>query len=410
MFLLSGLLSKFIRNGTLRIYDASGKLHAFGGAGPGPSVTLRINRPGLETSLFLNPELRAAEAYMDGDLTFEDGSGVYDLMLLFSVNRGGLKSHGSQKLLRRTWRALRRWQQHNPVGTAAKNARHHYDVSTDLYWLFLDDNMQYSCAYFRDPERDTLEQAQHYKLVHIAAKLALKPGMTVAEIGSGWGGLAIHLAKHHGARVVAINVSPEQIKVARERAAAAGVSDLVEFREIDYRNVEGQFDRVVSIGMMEHVGVAHFDEYFGKVRNLLKDDGYALIHYIGRMSPPGTTGPFIRKYIFPGGYSPALSEVSASVERSGLWNNDVEFLRLHYYYTIKHWRQRFAANRDKAVQIYDERFARMWEFYLAAVELEFLHGSHMVMQLLLSKTRDAVPITRDFMFDGERQALQQTAR
>ncbi len=406
MFLLSGLLGKFIRNGTLRIYDASGTLHVFGGVAPGPAVTVRINKRGLETSLFLNPELRAAEAYMDGGLTFEDGSGVYDLLLLFSVNRSGLKSHGSQKLLRRIWRAVRRWQQHNPVGTAAKNARHHYDVSTDLYRLFLDDKMQYSCAYFRDPEHDTLEQAQDYKLAHIAAKLALKPGMTVAEIGSGWGGLAIHLAKNHGARVTAINVSPEQIKVARANAAAAGVSDLVEFREIDYRNVEGQFDRVVSIGMMEHVGVAHFDEYFDKVRGLLKDDGYALIHYIGRMSPPGTTGPFIRKYIFPGGYSPALSEVSASVERSGLWNADTEFLRLHYYYTIKHWRQRFAANRDKAVAIYDERFARMWEFYLAAVELEFLHGSHMVMQLLLSKTRDAVPIIRDFIVDNERQALR----
>jgi cyclopropane-fatty-acyl-phospholipid synthase len=409
VFLLSGLLGKFIKNGTLRFYDASGKLHVFGGVSLGPSVTARINRPGLETSLFLNPELRAAEAYMNGDLTFEDGSGVADLLMLFSVNRGGLKSHGSQKLLRKLWRALRRWHQANPVGTAAKNARHHYDVSTDLYRLFLDDNMQYSCAYFRDPERDTLEQAQHYKLVHIAAKLALKPGMRVIEIGSGWGGLAIHLAKHSGARVLAINVSPEQIKVAREHAAAAGVSDLVEFREVDYRNVEGQFDRVVSIGMMEHVGIAHFDEYFGKVRDLLTGDGYALIHYIGRMSPPGTTGPFIRKYIFPGGYSPALSEVSAAVERSGLWNADTEFLRLHYYYTIKHWRQRFAANRDKAVRIYDERFARMWEFYLAAVELEFLHGSHMVMQLLLSKSRDAVPIIRDFIVDGEREALQRGA-
>jgi cyclopropane-fatty-acyl-phospholipid synthase len=303
------------------------------------------------------------------------------------------------------WRALRRWHQANPVATAAQNARHHYDVSTDLYRLFLDDQMQYSCAYFRDPEHDTLEQAQQYKLIHIAAKLALKPGMRVIEIGSGWGGLAIHLAKHHGVHVVAINVSPEQIKVARENAAAAGVSNLVEFREIDYRNVEGQFDRVVSIGMMEHVGVAHFDEYFGKVRELLTDDGYALIHYIGRMSQPGTTGPFIRKYIFPGGYSPALSEVAASTERCGLWNADTEFLRLHYYYTIKHWRQRFAQNRDKAVAIYDERFARMWEFYLAAVELEFLHGSHMVMQLLLSKTRDAVPIRRDFIFDAERQAI-----
>jgi cyclopropane-fatty-acyl-phospholipid synthase len=401
---LSGLLRKFIRNGTLRLYDSAGTLHVFGGQAPGPDVTLRINRPGLETKLFLNPELQAGEAYMDGGLTLENGATIHDLLMLFSVNRAGLAGHGSQKLLRRIWRALRRWHQSNPVATAAKNARHHYDVSTDLYRLFLDDKMQYSCAYFRDPEHDTLEQAQNYKLIHATAKLNLKPGMSVIEIGSGWGGFAIHIAQQTGARVLAINVSPEQIKVARDSAAAAGVTDLVEFREIDYRNVEGQFDRVVSVGMMEHVGIGHLDEYFGKVRSLLKDDGYAFIHFIGRMSPPGTTGPFIRKYIFPGGYSPALSEVSAATERSGLWNADTEFLRLHYYYTIRHWRQRFAANRDKAVQITDERFCRMWEFYLSAVELEFLHGSHMVMQMLLSKTRDAVPIRRDFMFDAERNA------
>lgn len=402
MFLLSGLLDKFIKNGTLRLYDASGKLHVFGGKLPGPSVTARINRASLETTLFLNPELRAGEAYMNGDLTFEDGSTIADLLMVFSVNRSTLKSHGSQKLLRRIWRWLRRWHQANPVGQAAKNARHHYDVSTELYRLFLDDQMQYSCAYFRDPENDTLEQAQNYKLVHATAKLNLKPGLTVIEIGSGWGGFAIHIAKHTGAKVLAINVSPEQIRAAREHAQAAGVSDLVEFREIDYRNVEGKFDRVVSVGMMEHVGIGHFDEYFGKIRSLLKDDGFAFIHCIGRMSMPGTTGPFIRKYIFPGAYVPAISEVSAAIERNGLWNADTEFLRLHYYYTIKHWRQRFAQNRDKAVKIYDERFCRMWEFYLAAVELEFLHGSHMVFQLLLSITRDAVPIRRDYMIEAER--------
>jgi cyclopropane-fatty-acyl-phospholipid synthase len=402
--LLSGLLEKFIRNGTLRLYDSAGKLHVFGGKLPGPAVTMRINTPGLETKLFLNPELKAAEAYMDGGLTFEDGSAVYDLLLLFSVNRAGLASHGGQKLLRRAWRALRRWHQANPVGTAARQARHHYDLSTELYRLFLDDDMQYSCAYFRDPEHDTLEDAQRYKLIHATSKLQLKPGMSVVEIGSGWGGFAIHLAKATGARVTGINVSPEQIKISRERAQAAGVADRVEFRELDYRNVEGQFDRVVSVGMMEHVGSAHFDEYFGKIRALLKDDGYAFIHCIGRMSPPGTTGPFIRKYIFPGGYSPALSEVLAATERNMLWVSDIEVLRLHYYHTIRHWRQRFAQNRPRAAQIYDERFCRMWEFYLAAVELEFLHGSHMVFQMLAAKTRDAVPIRRDFMLDAERQA------
>jgi cyclopropane-fatty-acyl-phospholipid synthase len=402
--LLSGLLEKFVRHGTLRIYDACGQLHSFGGKLPGPSVTLRINRPGLEAKLFLNPELKAAEAYMDGDLTCEDGSAIYDLILLFSVNRAGLAAHGSQKLLRRVWRALRRWHQANPVGTAAKQARHHYDLSTELYRLFLDDDMQYSCAYFRDPAHDSLEDAQRYKLIHATAKLQLAPGMSVAEIGSGWGGFAIHLAQQTGARVTGINVSPEQIRIAKELAQAAGVAGLVEFRELDYRNVEGQFDRVVSVGMMEHVGIAHFDEYFAKIRSLLKDDGYAFIHCIGRNTPPSTTGPFIRKYIFPGGYSPAMSEVLAATERNGLWVSDIEVLRLHYYHTIRHWRERFARNRERAAKIYDGRFCRMWEFYLAAVELEFLHGSHMVFQMLVAKTRDAVPIRRDFMFDAERQA------
>jgi cyclopropane-fatty-acyl-phospholipid synthase len=400
--LLSNLLEKFVKNGTLHLYDASGQLHTFGGKLPGPVVTARINQRGLETKLFLNPELGAGEAYMDGALTFEEGSAIQDLLLLFSVNRSGLAAHGSQKILRKLWRGLRRWQQANPVGTAAKHARHHYDIATEVYRLFLDEDLQYSCAYFRDPARDTLEEAQRYKLIHATTKLQLEPGMTVVEIGSGWGGFAIHLAGRTGAHVMGINVSPEQIRVANERAKVAGVANLVEFRELDYRQVEGSFDRVVSVGMMEHVGISHFDEYFAKIRSLLKDDGFAFIHCIGRMSPPGTTGPFIRKYIFPGAYVPALSEVFAATERNGLWVADVEVLRLHYYYTIRHWRVRFAQNRERAAQIYDERFCRMWEYYLAAVELEFLHGSHMVFQLLVAKTREAVPIRRDFMFDAER--------
>jgi cyclopropane-fatty-acyl-phospholipid synthase len=229
--------------------------------------------------------------------------------------------------------------------------------------------------------------------------------MRVAEIGCGWGGFAIHLAKTAGVHVTAINVSPEQLRVCRDRAKEEGVEHLVDFREADYRNFTGRYDRVVSVGMMEHVGIGHFDEYFGKVRDLLKDDGYAFIHCIGRNTPPGTTGPFIRKYIFPGAYVPALSEVFAAVERCGLWTGDMEVLRLHYTHTIRHWRERFEKNRARAAEIYDERFCRMWEFYLAAVELEFLHGSHMVFQLLLARTRDAVPIRRDFMFDAERAAL-----
>lgn len=404
MRLLSGLLRKFIQTGTLRLVDADGREHLFGGRQPGPAVTVRLHDRALHTKLFLNPELHAGEAYMDGTLTCEAGSSIGDLLQLFSVNRGGLGAAGSQKVLRRLWRGLKRWQQANPMGVAAANARSHYDLSTDLYRLFLDEGLNYSCAFFYDPERETLEQAQTNKLVRATAKLGLKPGMTVAEIGSGWGSLAIHIAKSTGARVVAINVSPEQIRIARERAAEAGVADLVEFRELDYRALEGRFDRVVSVGMMEHVGIGHFDEYFAKIRDLLTDDGYAFVHCIGRMTPPGTTGPFIRKYIFPGGYVPALSEVFAATERMGLWVCDMEVMRLHYYYTLRHWRERFAANRAQAAALYDERFCRMWEFYLNAVELGFLHGSNMVFQLLLSNRRDAVPIVRDFMMEEAQRA------
>jgi cyclopropane-fatty-acyl-phospholipid synthase len=262
--------------------------------------------------------------------------------------------------------------------------------------------MSYSCAYFSHPE-ESLEAAQQNKLRHIAAKLKLSPGMSVVEIGSGWGGLAIYLAKACGVNVTAINVSPEQIASARQRAAAAGVADKVTFVEQDYRELTGTFDRVVSVGMMEHVGVPYFDAYFNKIQELLKPGGFAMVHAIGRMSPPGSTAPFIRKYIFPGGYVPALSEVFASTERTHLWVADCEVLRLHYYWTIKHWRQRFMARRAEVVTMMGERFARMWEFYLGAVELGFLTGSNMVYQLLLSQGRDDVPVIRDYIVDDERK-------
>jgi cyclopropane-fatty-acyl-phospholipid synthase len=400
MRLLSNLLRSFVRNGRMTLIDAGGTTHVFGGTAPGPSVAIRLHDPALATKLFFNPELHAGEAYMNGTLTFEPGSDVGDLMAVFAANRVALGAHASQRLLRSAWRGLKRWHQRNRVPEAASNARHHYDVSTDLYRLFLDGGLNYSCAVFADPEHDTLEQAQFRKLERITAKLALSPGMRVAEIGSGWGSLAIHIARSTGASVTAINVSPEQIGVARQRVADAGVADLVEFRELDYRNLEGQFDRVVSVGMMEHVGVGNFDTYFGKIKSLLTPDGFAMIHSIGRMAPPGSTGPFIRKYIFPGAYVPSLSEVFASTERSGLWVADMEVLRLHYYHTLRHWRQRFAVNRAQAAALYDERFCRMWEYYLAAVEVGFLNGSNMVFQLLLSGRRDAVPIIRDYMMDA----------
>jgi cyclopropane-fatty-acyl-phospholipid synthase len=399
MLLLSHLLNRFIRNGRMRLIAADGSVHEFGGHGPGPSVAIRLHDPRLYTKLFLNPELHAGEAYMNGTLTFEDGSDVGAFMELFAANRGGLAAHPAQVLLRRMWRAAKRWHQANPETAAAANARHHYDISADLYRLFLDAGLNYSCAVFEHPETDTLEQAQLLKLQRATAKLRLRPGMTVAEIGSGWGAFAIHIATTTGARVTAINVSPEQIRIAQQNAAAAGVDSLVEFRELDYRALEGRFDRVVSVGMMEHVGIGHFDAYFGKIRSLLTDDGFAFVHCIGRMRPPGSTGPFIRKYIFPGSYVPSLSEVYAATERSGLWVADMEVLRLHYHYTLQHWRRRFAANRARAAELYDERFCRMWEYYLAAVDVGFSSGTNMVFQLLLSTKIDAVPIMRDYIVD-----------
>jgi cyclopropane-fatty-acyl-phospholipid synthase len=400
MKLLSSLLRSFIKRGRMRVYDVTGNLHEFGTGEDGPTVTIRLHDKKLYRSLFFNPELAAGEAYMDGSLTMEEGSTCYDFMFLFSINRAPLGAHPIQGLLRKGWKALRRHQQKNNVERAKKQARHHYDLSTDLYRLFLDEGLNYSCAYYTSPD-DSLEAAQVAKLTHLVAKLDLKPDMKVLEIGGGWGSLAISMAQA-GAQVTSLNVSPEQVKIAEERVKAAGVEDRVTFVLKDYREFEGQFDRVISVGMMEHVGIGHLDEYFGKIRSCLTDSGYAVIHSVGRMTPPGTTGPFIRKYIFPGGYVPALSEVFASTERLGLWVCDAEILRLHYYYTIRDWRIRFEQKRDAAAGLYDEAFCRMWEFYLCAVELGFLHGSNMVFQLLLSKERDAVPIMRDFIVDNER--------
>lgn len=404
MRLLSNLLRHVVQRGTLRLRDADGEVHVFGGREPGPDVAIHLRDRKLYLKLVVNPELYLPEAYMNGDVTMEGGATIHDLLLLHAVNRDTLESYGMQKLIRQVWRRLRRWHQANSIGRAAANASHHYDLSTEMYRLFLDEQMQYTCAYYRDPEHDTLEEAQRNKMVHVTSKLQLEPGMTVAELGCGWGTLAIHMARETGARVTAVNISSEQVKVARELASEAGVSDRVEFHQMDYRQLTGKFDRVVSVGLMEHVGVGRYGEFFRQIRELMAPGGFGLVHSIGR-TEPGVTSPFTRKYIFPGGYIPALSEVFPAIERTGLWCDDLEVLRLHYYYTCKHWRERFEKNRAKAAAIYDERFCRMWEIYLASAELNFIHGPLMIVQFLLSLERDAVPITRDFMFDAERAAL-----
>ncbi|MEO3473155.1 cyclopropane-fatty-acyl-phospholipid synthase family protein [Roseomonas sp. CAU 1739] len=409
MMLLSHLLRRFVRRGRLVVLDHAGQAHGFGSGQDGPEVTIRLTDKAVEREIFLNPELKTAEAYMDGRLVMEGGGAVFDLLYLFSINRSGLAAHPVQRMLRSAWRSVRRIQQRNPLGLAAKNIRHHYDIPPAFYRLWLDETMTYSCAYYPTPET-SLFDAQIAKLRHIAAKLRLEPGMTVAEIGSGWGALGTFLARNYGVTVTSVTLSPEQCAVAKQRAIDEGVADRVDFREQDYRLLEGTYDRVVSIAMMEAIGIDEFDTYFRKIKALTKPGGHALVHCIGRMSPPGTTAPFIRKYIFPGGYVPALSEVFASMERTGTWCADCESLRLHYYWTIKHWREAYDARREEAVAMMGDRFCRMWDFYLASVELGFLHGSNFVFQLLLSDRRDDVPVVRDFIQDEERRLAEIGAR
>ncbi len=394
MLLLSHLLKRFVRTGTLNVIDPSGKRHVYGGT-PGPIVTFRLHDDAVASKIFWNPDLGLGEAYMDGTLTFEDCT-LKDFLQLFNLNRQSLGTHPLQAVLRSISRRLRTLQQFNPIGRAQEHVAHHYDLSRDLYELFLDKDLQYSCGYFEN-ENDSLETAQLNKKRHIAAKLCLQPGQRVLDIGCGWGGLALFLAQQCDVEVVGVTLSTEQHKVAVERAEALGLSDRVHFKLQDYRELNEPFDRIVSVGMFEHVGVGHYEEFFTQVNALMKDDGVMLLHSIGRMSPPGTTGPWLRKYIFPGGYSPALSEVFDITQQQQLWVTDVEVLRLHYAQTLREWQKRFQANRAQAAALYDERFCRMWEFYLTCAEMVFSHGSGMVFQMQLARQRDAVPTTRDYL-------------
>ncbi|GLK86432.1 SAM-dependent methyltransferase [Ancylobacter defluvii] len=397
--LLRSALARVIRRGSLTVVFASGEKVIFGDGSGSPPV-MRFTSPSWQKQVALDPELKFGEAYMEGGIVIERGDIAEILALLMSQVGLQVPSAPAKGLMKLRF-LFRRLAQFNPRDRAQKNVAHHYDLDGRLYSLFLDADRQYSCAYFERPDQ-TLDDAQLAKKRHIAAKLLFdRPDLATLDIGCGWGGMGLYLAENAGARVTGVTLSQEQLGVAQCRAEERNLTDRAEFRLQDYRDAPGPFDRIVSVGMFEHVGIGHYDEYFTKVAQLLKDDGVALIHSIGRSEGPGITNPWIAKYIFPGGYIPALSEVLPAIERAGLFVTDVELLRLHYAETLKAWRERFLAHREEVERIYDERFVRMFEFYLAASEMAFRHQGMMIFQIQLAKREGVVPMTRNYITEAE---------
>ncbi|MGI4953028.1 MAG: class I SAM-dependent methyltransferase [Janthinobacterium lividum] len=392
------ILRRLVRRGTLLVRYPDGTEQRYGDGGA-PAAAFALTTRRAVRRMVSDPSLALGELYMSGELVPLECT-VYDALDIFLHNLQSGQVHPMETGMRALRRLRRRVDQFNPAPRARRNVAHHYDLDDRLYSLFLDADRQYSCAYFETPS-ETLEAAQAAKQRHIAAKLHLhRPGLEVLDIGCGWGGMALTLARDHGARVTGITLSAEQLGVARQRAAAAGLSDQVRFELMDYRAWSAPVDRVVSVGMFEHVGVNHYTTFFRSIRRMLRPGGVALVHAIGRAGGPGVTNPFLAKYIFPGGYLPALSEVLPAVERSGLWTADLEVLRLHYALTLRHWRERFAAHRERIAAVYDERFCRMFEFYLAGSEVAFRRADHMVWQLQLCTAVGTLPITRDYMLGG----------
>jgi len=391
--LLVAFLRRYIRRGSLKVTTAAGNVYTFGD-GQGSSAAVRFTTASAQRAVLFDPELKLGEAYMDGTLVIERGSIVDVLALAFRQESYPASLWAWPPRLARY--LFRRLQQFNPRFRARRNVAHHYDLDGRLYSLFLDADQQYSCAYFETPDA-SLDDAQLAKKRHLAAKLLVNPGARVLDIGCGWGGLALYLAELCGAQVTGITLSEEQFRRAQTRAVERGHAKDATFRLIDYRDVSGRFDRIVSVGMFEHVGVSFYDAFFGKCAQLLNDDGVALLHFIGRESTPGITNPWIAKYIFPGGYIPALSEVLPAVERARLLVTDIEVLQLHYAETLKAWRERFLAHRDEVVRLYDQRFVRMWEFYLASSETAFRDGNMVVFQIQMTKRKGITPATRDYI-------------
>ncbi|QHD70699.1 methyltransferase domain-containing protein (plasmid) [Sphingobium yanoikuyae] len=391
---LAALIEKIVRRGSLSFFSSrTGQTLRFGD-GTGPEVVIGVTAEGA-AKIAANPDLALGEAYMDGTLAIISG----DIRSFFDVIFRNQEAAAFSKTTAGTLklRLLRAMQQANNRAASRRNVAHHYDLSTDLYRMFLDDDLQYSCAYFTRPDA-TLEDAQRAKKQHLIGKLLLEDGLSVLDIGCGWGGMALEIARAANVEVQGVTLSEDQLAIATQR----GIGTKASFSLTDYRDVTGSFDRIISVGMFEHVGVPNYDEFFEKIAALLSDDGVAVIHSIGRKDGPDITNPWIAKYIFPGGYIPALSEVLPAIERSGLWVTDIEILRLHYAETLVHWFKRFAERREEIAALFDERFCRMWEFYLAASESAFRGQGHMNFQIQLAKRVDAVPLTRDYITDHDR--------
>ncbi len=401
--LLQFLLETFIRRGTFRVTTSRGTVLTFGD-GTGRPVSVRFATRAAEWAILLDPELKFGETYMNGTFVVEQGSIADVLAICLGQNTDVPHWARLQGLLRYI---ARRVKQFNPRRRARHNVAHHYDLDGRLYSLFLDADRQYSCGYFDNPEV-SLDDAQLAKKRHLAAKLLLgrnrhERDLRVLDIGCGWGGLGLYLAEIAGADVTGVTLSQEQHAIANERAAEKGLSERARFNLQDYRDLKGSFDRIVSVGMFEHVGVNHYDTFFRKSAQLLNRDGVMVLHSIGRSEGPSATNAWIAKYIFPGGYIPSLSEVLPSIEKAGLLTTDIEILRLHYAETLKAWRERFLAHREEVERIYDRRFVRMWEFYLASSEMSFREQNLMVFQIQLTKRQDVVPMTRDYIGREERR-------
>ncbi len=400
MWLLEKALRRLIRRGELTITDHDGRRYQFGA--PDPEllpVSMRFLDAKVARQIAADPGLGGAEAWMDGRLVMEQGE-ILDLVKLIRRNARWEEKSGGRGFLKKGGRVRARIERLNWHRQSRRNVAHHYDIGNQLYELFLDRDMQYSCAYFTDPA-NSLDQAQLDKKAHIAAKLHLKPGQRVLDIGCGWGGMALYLNRTAGVDVLGITLSEEQLSTARARAESEGVADRVKFELIDYRDVTGRFDRIVSVGMFEHVGPPFYRTFFRRCRELLTEDGVMLLHTIGRMGRPGTTDRFTQKYIFPGGYIPALSEVVGASERERLIMTDCETLRFHYYYTIRHWYDRAKAHEKEIVELYDERFYRLWLFYLAGAMTMFSESGMVNYQFQYARRRDALPLTRDYLFEAE---------